>query len=323
MSRADEASGQGPDPADCGRCGASLHGRWCHDCGHDSRPPGRSARDLLDDVLDNVFSFTSAVPATAKALVLRPSLVLRAQLAGDGRILSPMKLYLTASLVFFLFLGVSGVTFFQLRVERTGDPYAAFVGDSYEVSGFRLVDQWLRPRSKAEPDPAVIAALDRALDSPEGRADQIGSALFRWVRAAALDPSAVNERIATWAPRALWLLMPLHALLLWGLYARGHLLIEHLIVALWAHAVLFLALVAGALWNLIGLERGLGMALLAYQAYLTAGLKGFYGSSWPWATTKALVHTLAYLGLIWLPLTAGFFLWQGLEMLPAEYWQEE
>lgn len=322
MSSTEGATAE-PDASDCGRCGARLHGRWCHDCGYDSRPPARSARDLLDDVLDNVFSFTAAAPSTAHALVMRPSLVPRAQLAGDGRILSPMKLYLTASLVFFLFLALSGVTIFQLRVERTGEPHAAFVGDSYEASGFRIVDQWLRPRSGAEPDPAVIGAIDRALDSPEAEADPVGSALFRWVRAAALDPGAVNERIATWAPRVLWLLMPVHALLLWGPYARGHLLVEHVIVALWAHAVLFLALVAGALWNLIGLERGLGIALLAYQAYLTAGLKGFYGSSWPWATAKALAHTLAYLGLIWLPLTAGFFLWQGLEMLPAGYWQEE
>lgn len=312
-----------PDRPACDRCNAALHGRWCHDCGQDSRPPARSARDLLDDVLDNVFSFTAAVPATARALLLRPSLIPRAQLAGDSRILSPMKLYLTASLAFFLFLGLSGVTIFQIHVERTGEPRVAFVGDSYEASGFRLVDNWLRPASAHEPDAAVIAAFDRALATPEARADEVGSALFRWARAAAFDPSTVNERIATWAPRALWLLMPLHALLLWGLYARGRLLVEHLIVALWAHAVLFLALIVGALWNLTGLERGLGVALLVYQAYLTTGLKGFYGSSWPWAFVKALVHTLAYVGLIWLPLTAGFFLWQGMEMLPAAYWQED
>ena len=176
MSGAEETAAE-PDPVDCGRCGVRLRGRWCHDCGQDSRPRDRSARDLLEDVLDNVFSFTGAVPSTARALLLRPSLVPRAQLAGDGRILSPMKLYLTASLVFFLFLGLSGVTFFQLSVERTGEPHAAIVAEGgYEAPGFRVVDEWLRPRNDADPDPpAPIQPRSTAAATKTTRHGRVGT----------------------------------------------------------------------------------------------------------------------------------------------------
>lgn len=306
--------------AACGWCGVALQGRWCHDCGHDSRPPSRSARDLLDDLLDNVFSFSGALPMTLKGLLLRPSLVPRAQRSGDQtRFLSPVKLYVTASLVFFLFLAVSGVSIFQLQVQRTGEGPPAVHGlGGAGVTGFRMEERWLHPGRAAPRDAEVVAAFDRALPA---MTDEVERAYFALVRRIADDPGDLNAAIATWAPRALWLMMPLHALLLWPLFCRGRWLADHLIASLWAHSILFLALIVGALWNMAGMTFGLAVAMAVYQVYFTLGLRGYYETSWRAAVLKGAVHSAAYIGLLWLPLTAAFFIAQAMSGLPASYWE--
>ena len=306
--------------SECGGCGVSLHGRWCHDCGRDNRPPARSARDLLEDLLDNVFSFTAALPMTAKALALRPSLTPRAQRDGDRtHFLSPVKLSVTATLIFFLFLGLTGVSVFQVAVVRTGEGAPVVTGgDVPRIDNFRLEERWLHPARAAPRDPEVVAAFDRAASTYP---DEVTAAYMGFVRRIADDPSSVNDAIATWAPRALWLMMPLHALLLWPLFRRGRYLADHLILSLWAHTIVFLALIAGALWNFTGLGWGLAVALGLYQVYFTAGLRGYYGVSWRAAILKGSVHSFAYIGLLWLPLTAAFFIAQAMSGLPASYWE--
>jgi hypothetical protein len=306
--------------SDCSVCGVTLRGRWCHDCGRDSRPPPRSARDLLEDLFDNVFSFTAALPMTARALVLRPSLTPRAQRDGDRiRFLSPVKLYVTASVIFFLFLGLTGISFIQVAVVRTGEgPPVVRGGELPKIENFRLEERWLHPGRAAPRDPDVVAAFDRAAASYP---DEVTAAYMHFVRRIADDPSVVNQTIATWGPRALWLMMPLHALLLWPLFRRGRYLAEHLILALWAHTVIFLALIAGALWNFTGLGLGVAVALGLYQVYFTAGLRGYYDTSWRAAVLKGAVHSFAYIGLLWLPLTAAFFIAQAMSGLPASYWE--
>lgn len=306
--------------SDCGACGVALSGRWCHDCGRDSRPPTRSARDLLEDLLDNVFSFTAALPMTVKALALRPSLTPRAQREGDRtRFLSPVKLYVTVSVIFFLFIGLTGISFIQLAVVRTGEgPPVVGGGELPEFANFRLEERWLHPARAARRDPEVVAAFDRATPT---YSDEATVAYMGLVRRIADNPSTINQAIATWAPRALWLMMPLHALLLWPLFRRGRYLADHLILTLWAHSVVFLALIVGGVWNFTGLGWGLGVALSLYQVYFTAGLRGYYDVSWRSAVLKGAMHSFAYIGLLWLPLTAAFFLVQVMSGLPASYWE--
>lgn len=313
-------SGQAVQAAACGQCGVALHGRWCHACGHDSRPPSRSARDLVEDLFDNVFSFTVAVPTTLKTLFLRPAFVPRAQLAGDRvNILSPVKLYVSASLVFFLFLAISGVSIFQVRVERTGEgPPVVHSIDAPGPMGFRLEERWLHPSRAAPRDAEVVAAFDRALPT---MTDEVERSYFSLVRRIADDPGDLNAAISTWAPRALWLMMPLHALLLWPLFGKGRWLADHLILSLWAHSMIFVALIVGALWNMTGLTFGLAVAMAVYQVYFTLGLRGYYETSWRAAVLKGAVHSVAYIGLLWLPLTAAFFIAQAMSGLPASYWE--
>lgn len=305
----------------CDDCGTPLVGRFCHDCGEDNAPPRREFKALAADALDTVFSFTEHVIPTLRDLAINPGRILRGLRDGDTkRYLSPVKLYVSATVVFFLFLGVFNIALFQLRVERTGPgaPVVLMKGDYVDGDNFRLIETWLHPRAVADRDAAVVAAFDRFLAQP---GDETIQSQVMLVRNLADEPTATNDLIATWAPRVLWLLMPVYALLLWPLYRRGTLVADHVIFALWAHTSLFLLLMVGALWNMAGLAGGLGVALVLYQAYLTVGLKGYYGRGWAGAVIKGLVHTGVYVGLIWLPLTAAFFFWQAMKNLPPSFWE--
>ena len=66
---------------------------------------------------------------------------------------------------------------------------------------------------------------------------------------------------------------------------------------------------------------GLTAAILAYQVYLTLGLKGYYEGSWAGAVIKGLAHSAVYVGLIWFPLAVGALMFaQAAQHLPAGYW---
>lgn len=303
----------------CADCGARLVGRWCHACGEDSAPAMRGAADLLEDFLDNVMSFTDAAPRTVVALFTRPSLVPRAQRSGERKsFLTPVKLYVTASLLFFLFLGLSGVSIFQVKVERTGEgPVAIRSMEEGGPANFRMTELWLHPPRAAPRDAEVVAAFDAALPDIT---DDVERTLLGFLRRVADDPSEINETISTWGPRLLWLMMPLHALLLWPLFRKGRLLTEHIILSLWAHGMIFLLLIGGALWNMAGLSYGLVAAMVAYQVYLTLALRGYYDTGWRAAVLKGAVHSFAYLGLLWLPIVIAFFLAEAMSGLPASYW---
>lgn len=304
----------------CDDCGTPLVGRFCHECGEDNAPPRREFRALMADFADNILSFTEHVPGTLRDLAVDPGRILRGLRDGDTRrYLSPFKLYVSATVLFFLFLGLANVALIQLRVERTGPgaPVVLMKGEFVDGDNFRLVETLLHRRTTADRDAAVVAAFDRFLAGP---VDPETRVYIQLVRDLADEPTEVNETIATWAPRVLWLLMPVHALLLWPFYRRGTLVADHFIFALWAHTTLFLLLIIGALWNMTGLSFGLAVALALYQAYLTVGLKGYYGRSWAGAAVKGLVHSGVY-GAIWLAVTAAFFLWQALKHLPASYWE--
>ncbi|MFN3931273.1 MAG: DUF3667 domain-containing protein [Brevundimonas sp.] len=314
-------TGEGADR--CADCSASLHGRFCHLCGHDSRPPPRRLRDLADDLLDNVFSFTTALPVTLKSMLLTPGAVPRAHMDGDrSRFLSPVKLYVTASLIFFLFMGLTGVVMLQVRIEKTGDPWVRIANDEIFAGGFHGLPYWLQRPTNEAPDSEILAALEAASRQQEG-ADDFDRSSVIVLREFIQNPASVNNEIATWMPRALWLLMPVYALLLWPLYARGRLLIEHVIFSLWAHSLMFILLVLGAIWNFLGVGHGLLLAFALYQVWITRGLRGYYGSSWKGAVLKGAALNLAYLFLLWLPLIIAFAMWQASEHVPLSYWFEE
>ena len=89
--------------AACLNCGTPLTGPFCAECGQRDIPPYPSARELVVDAFSEVSGWDGRFATTLRALIRRPGLLTREFLEGRrARYISPVRLYLVSSLVFFL-----------------------------------------------------------------------------------------------------------------------------------------------------------------------------------------------------------------------------
>ena len=88
--------------ATCANCGAALQGRFCHACGQKAVGHQLTIRDLLHEALHEFANFDGKIVQTAKRLVFSPGFLTNEFLAGRrARYISPIRVYLTCSLLFF------------------------------------------------------------------------------------------------------------------------------------------------------------------------------------------------------------------------------
>src|SRR5687767_11829400 len=87
----------------CLNCGAALEGRFCSACGQRDVPPYPSVRELALDAATEFSGWDGRLSSTLRALVRRPGLLTLEFLEGRrARYVSPLRLYLSTSLAYFL-----------------------------------------------------------------------------------------------------------------------------------------------------------------------------------------------------------------------------
>src|SRR5687767_329412 len=87
----------------CLNCGAPLSGVFCSRCGQRDIPPYPSVRELAVDVVTEFSGWDGRLALTLRELVRRPGMLTREFLEGRrARYISPLRLYLVSSLVYFL-----------------------------------------------------------------------------------------------------------------------------------------------------------------------------------------------------------------------------
>jgi len=262
------------------------------------------------EVLDDQFSINSALPRTLGALFFRPGHLTREYMSGRiARYIPPFRLYLVASVAFFVALSLLP----ELR-----DPLAnsgitqttVTVGFSNGREGARAGDP-LRPRPPlpVAPRPGVLAAGDtgaaaraprlRAIAPPVPPPPVRTSFLNGWKFATGntqLD-STLNERLRHFrsmdprdasrqlirgyldhVPQMMFIMLPLFAALLKALYLRSRrFYVEHFVFALHLHAFAFLTYLAmiAARWPPLVAVLWMWMFL-----YLYVALKRVYREGW-------------------------------------------
>jgi hypothetical protein len=93
---------------ECRNCGAPLHGRFCHACGQKAIATRVSMHDLLHEGLHEFAHLDGKIFQTLRLLIARPGALTVEFLAGRrARYVSPVRLYLTCSLVFFALAAVA------------------------------------------------------------------------------------------------------------------------------------------------------------------------------------------------------------------------
>lgn len=231
------------------------------------QPFGRWARDYVEDT----FHLDSRLSRSLSELVRRPGGLTREYLEGRrSQYVRPFRLYLMGSVVYFLLwalLPPTGV--FHVGESGRGEVLAGIVLDV--------------PPPGGPPRPGLNGVLDARTRAFIERA-----------------PATANERMARkfgdLLPRTMFLLVPVFALLLAGLYrGPGRFYAEHFVLALHLHAFAFLAL---------GLERlvplaPLKLALLGWMgAYAFLALRRVYGEGRLRTGLKLALLGLAYLTVL-------------------------
>jgi hypothetical protein len=255
----------------CLNCGAELGGPFCQSCGQKAASVHLGFHAVLHEVTHEFLHLDGKIFRTLKLLITRPGQLTKDLVEGHrARHITPLRLYLTASILFFfLFTALPGGGASSFNVTYTNE----------SNSGFRI-----GPRSEAE----------QAAADPVTR-DQI------------------SGRVLTNLPRAVFVVMPISALLTFAFYRRRQpFYVARLYYAVHVHTFAFLA---GSIVLL--LSRGgrvveivaLPVALSTFVYHYLA-LHRFFGDSWPRTLWKGTVITFMYVVL--LIVAMGLLLWLAL-----------
>ncbi|HET9333036.1 MAG TPA: DUF3667 domain-containing protein [Gemmatimonadota bacterium] len=277
----------GPTPAvvSCANCGRSFAGRYCPDCGQEVQDIRRPFGELVREFLGDFLAFDARIWRTLVPLVTRPGLVTRDTIDGRrARYVPAFRLYVFAGFVYFTVMALTGGGLFAPRITSDeGRTVISFRGAAIQT-GLTTGD---------------VADRDEVPESPEEpglttRFDERASA-------AARDRQAFARALIGSLSYGHFLLMPIFALLLEGLYRRRF-FAEHLVFSLHFHAFVLLpgaALVAASvLIPGASSDRATRAIISAWTlvlvAYLFRSLRRVYGESRLRTALKLMLLGLGY-----------------------------
>lgn len=270
----------------CANCFARLPARqrFCGDCGQEARLHAPTLREFAHEYASHYVALDGGVLWRSLGLLLfRPGQLALEYFRGRRRRhVGPLRLYLTASILFFVFLRLTGVS----------------------------VD------TQAPPEPAAENRLDlraAAFGEDWGLLDRLRVRLTRRVGeleaevSAGQGPQVVQRVVRSFIASlyyAMFLLLPLYAALVALVYRdQRRTYGEHLVYGLYSHAAMFLLLLAILLIPVPWLQLALFCWLMSYPYLELARL--YPASSWR-TFWRANVISVLYLAVS-LPVMLGFF----------------
>lgn len=305
MTAADSVSS-----ASCAACEEPLAGRFCHACGQDSRSRIRPLRDMAAEAFSELSLIDGPVARTIVAMAIRPGRLLEAYRSSASSLYAtPLKLFVATTALFLAVLNFGDTTLYQYvwKVDRPGQALtASYDPVDYEVTidGATSQERWLQPRIEPAIDPEVVATLQAAAVSAPTAEEREA---MRYELIANEDEARMSQRLSDWLGNVLWLLTPLYALGLTLLFGRKRLFVEHVIFALWAHAVIFLLAMGLAGLNRLGLNLSAGLLVLPYLGYFTLAARQYYAMTWLQAAWRGVVHLFLYVFVILLPVSFAIY----------------
>ena len=285
---------------------------FCPNCGQQNEDATVSFKPLVADALSEMASWDSKLLRTVIPLLFRPGFLTNEFLAGRRiRYLSPLKMYLVISAVFFLILPFSHLTD-NLQVDPGGisthaaTPHQKRISISDDSERSEKV-QIVGDDVPLTALPKTVAAYDaRQRDTHTPHHDGFWKALVsRQVIKARANKQTFTQSVIQGLigdlPKMMFVLLPLFALLLKMTYLRRkRLYIEHLIFALHSHAFLFILLTLAVLTPAVGVAPGLAWEICAVLVpmYLLVALRRVYQQGWPKTAVKFLWLAFNYVILL-------------------------
>ena len=283
------ASGERTAALRCPNCGTAAARNFCPECGQEQISVRLGLRDLAREFLDDHVGWSTKVPRTLGRLLLSPGALTRDFIEGRrARYLSPLRLYLLLSVIFFL-VAASAPRWAAgrgtvVRVSMDGDSAAVLGAD----------DEPARRRARADSIDARIAANMPDTTTLRGRIKlrflRRNSEFKRMDEAGQRD--AFIGGLVRRMPNVMFVLLPVFALLVQAVtWRRRRFYAEHFVFALHTHAFAF------ATFTLIVLSPWAGTApllLAAGTAHFVAALRSVYGGSVLRNVLKAALLVVSY-----------------------------
>lgn len=262
----------------CLNCGEPLEANYCPECGQGAHSLRRPFWSLLGESVETLFSIDSRFAKTVPDLMARPGRMTRHYLDGQrARFLPPFRLYVLASLIFFILMPLimgKGVAFMPKGTQNFEDARAEIeashadgdmTDEEYQsaIDGLDKAEQVWRGGIPGLVTPSVPNAEgDTAMPPPEEEwagfmpreaLDAVREAGANGDEDAARfaeimdEPGRLAEETQRWIPRMMFVLLPVYACLLALVYfwRRQFLFFDHLIVSLHFHSALFFAMSIG------------------------------------------------------------------------------
>lgn len=240
-----------------------MLGPYCVICGQKNEPEHRSLWQLVKDAVGPAVLLESKVWRTLGTLLARPGALTEAYTEGKrSRYIRPLRLYFWVSVLFFSALALRPVQVATVKVSGEGKPLHLPYAPELE----RRLQKKLEPFQQPH-DPGQQSAGDGRTVATE----------------------RLRAEFLTRLPKALFLLLPVFALLLRGLWWRQP-YVEHLVFALHAHTVLFLGLGLG----LTGWQPLEAVGVLAPVVWFFLAVHRFYRSGWVGTVLKSVLLGLVY-----------------------------
>lgn len=260
----------------CLNCGTELRGRFCSACGQRAVAAYPTVRQMVGDAWEELSGYDGRFARTFRLLLGRPGGLTVETLQGRrARYISPVRLYLVASLAYF----VVAAAVPNIRLP----PPASLPGSGVTV----------RVDGSGDVVPLSQQQRDQALRDIE-RAPWW---LRMFLRPAIEDPGAFRTRFLQTLPRVLFALVPLFAGIV-ALFYRRRGYVQHLVFAVHLHAAIFITL---AVRELAQLTKSLAVltifevaAIIAIVSYSLLAFRRVYGESWTRVLAKGAGIAVLY-----------------------------
>ncbi len=280
-----------------------MTGHFCAACGQRDIPPYPSVRELAVDAISEFSGWDGRLSSTLRTLVRRPGLLTREFLEGRrARYISPLRLYLSLSVAYFLLASVvpnvrigDRETGLNVVTTRTGDTIsrARRVGDA---------------ASGALESGVALTAAERAKALEE--IERAPPVLRPFLRKTVEDPGGFKRGVIETMPKMLFLLLPLFAGIV-ALFYRGRKYPEHLYFAIHLHAFVFLALGVTVLMRLTRVPTLIELVSIVVAIwipiYAVLAFRRVYGDSLVRTLAKGVAIAVIYAIVSAVPFTAMIY----------------
>jgi hypothetical protein len=256
-------------------------------------PADPTVGELVGDAWHELTGYDGRVASTFKTL-LHPGRLTVEYLAGHrARYLSPVRLYLTLSLIYFVVAAAAPVD----PANRPGQ---------VRGPGQLRIGVWTT-------DEAQMTDADRA--QMQAELAEMAWPLRLLIESIQKDPNAFRGRLFTIMPRVFFGLVPVFAGIVW-LFHRRRRFPAALVFAVHVHAFAFMAFTfseaakfsqSPVLAAIVGL-----VVTVSFVIYALRSLRAVFADSWPWTMAKAagigVVYSIAalpafFIILVWASLT--------------------